>query len=189
VCGAAAGGEAGDAPKVIVVDIPPGEDVLDPALARVKQRVGEVCFLRLLSPEDAMEVYFEVGVPLNVTLEVVCAEDELEAWLSPRGTGRRGIVGTIQLDGETLCNFTLPNITHALRRRTFTVQFQVVQWYETNIVLHSHMPLTDPQHLLANSGEIEVVFASLSRTLALRGTKHILTVISWFGAAKEVSLH
>lgn len=103
-----------ESPKVIVVEVPPGEEVLDPALARVKQRVGEACFLKILSPEDAMEVYFEVGRPFNISFEVVCVEDELEKWLATAAPGRRGIAATVLLDADTVCNFTLPDVVQVL---------------------------------------------------------------------------
>ena len=99
---------------MIVVEVPPGEDVLDPVLARIKQRVGEVCFLKIVSPEDAMEVYFQVGMPFNISFDVVCVEDEMQDWLAARAPSRRGVVATVLLDGDIVCNFTLPDVVQAL---------------------------------------------------------------------------
>lgn len=106
-------------------------------------------------------------------------------------------LGALRLHYTLLLNFIIrlqPAIYHlsaappsppsllfqALEQRTFTIQFQVVQWYETNLVLHSRVPLTDPQHLFVSASKMQVEFASASRTLALQGTKHILSIISWF---------
>jgi FkbM family methyltransferase len=172
--------------EVVVVERGPSEGVLDMALARIKMRRQEPCFLRILNPADALEVHFQVGRPLNLTFEVVCREDEVASFLDGRSPSKRGIAGSVHIDSDTLCNFSLPDISQALLVKTFTIQFQVVQWYETNIVVHIHVPIESPDKLfLDREATLDVVIVSgVSRTIALQ-EKHHLSLVSWFGSSKH----
>jgi len=171
--------------EVIVVDAVPHDvhDVIDKELPRTKKRKDEACHFKLLSPADALQIYFRVGDMLNVTLEIVCDQDKLHSWLLARPPGRRGIAGSIMLDHDTLANFTLPDVLSALSVRVFTVPFQVVQWYETNIVLHSGQKAGQILSDENATGLMDLQILTPSRTVALQRTKHHLFVVAWFATS------
>ena len=176
-----------DAPAVLAVEFADGLDVLDPELARVKQRAGQPCYIRMLSPADASQVEFYVGMPLVVSFKVVCKDEDLQAFLLARDPADRGIAGEVHLDSNRLCNFTIPDVEHALRSGPFALEMQVTQWFETNIVLRAHLPLHSPSLLFHEAGGIQVAWeGGVSRTVGLQRAKHFLTITSWFGVAAHV---
>ena len=177
-----------DAPaRVLAVEFADGPHVLDPDLARVKQRAGQPCYIRMLSPADTSQVEFYVGMPLVVSFKVVCKDEDLQAFLLARDPADRGIAGEVHLDSNRLCNFTIPDVEHALRSGPFALEMQVTQWFETNIVLRAHLPLHSPSLLFHEAGGIQVAWeGGVSRTVGLQRAKHFLTITSWFGVAAHV---